>query len=67
MYFSKAFFVIFSIKKNESELGSDFNDFCERMRLKWHWSNLYKIDIIITSLTEMLELPNFGHMTTFTL
>ena len=34
MYFSKAFFVIFSIKKNESELGSDFNDFCERMRLK---------------------------------
>ena len=37
------------------------------MRLKWHWSKPYKIEVIITSLTEMLELPNFGHMTTFTL
>ena len=35
---------------------------------KWFfWSNSYKIEVMITSLTEMLELPNFGHMTTFTL
>ena len=25
-------------------------------------SNLYKIEIMVTSLKEMLELPNFGHM-----
>ena len=30
-------------------------------------SNPYKIEIMITSLTEMLELPNVGHKTTFTL
>ena len=28
------------------------------------WSNSYKIDIIIISVIQMLELPNFGHMTT---
>ena len=28
------------------------------------WSNPYKIEVMITSLIEMLELPNFGHMTT---
>ena len=27
------------------------------------WSNLYKIEVMITSFIEMLELPNFGHMT----
>ena len=27
------------------------------------WSNPYKIEVMIASLTEMLELPNFGHMT----
>ena len=26
-----------------------------------------KIEVMLTSLTEMLELPNFGHVTTFTL
>ena len=32
---------------------------------KWFfWSNPYKIDVMVTSLIEMLELPNFGHMTT---
>ena len=31
------------------------------------WSNSYKIEIMITSLTEMLKLPNICHMTTFTL
>ena len=30
------------------------------------WSNLYKIEVI-TSLIEMLDLPNFGHMTTSTM
>ena len=35
---------------------------------KWFfWSNPYKIEVIITSLIEVLELPNFGHMTTSTI
>ena len=28
------------------------------------WSNPYKVEVVITSLIEMLELPNFGHMIT---
>ena len=31
------------------------------------WSNSYKIEVMITSLIEMLELPNFGHMTKSTM
>ena len=31
------------------------------------WSNPYKVEVMITSLTEMLELPNFAHMAKFTL
>ena len=31
------------------------------------WSNPYKVEVIITSLIEMLQLPNFGHMTTSTI
>ena len=31
------------------------------------WSNRYKIEIVITSLTEMPQLPNFGHMATSTI
>ena len=32
---------------------------------KWFFRwNPYKIEIMITSVVEMLELPNFGHMTT---
>ena len=35
---------------------------------KWFfWSNPHKVEAMITSLTEMLELPNFVHMTAFTL
>ena len=30
-------------------------------------TNPYKIGIVVTSLTEILELPNFGHMTTSTI
>ena len=30
------------------------------------WSNPYKIEVMISSLIEMLELPNFGHMPTST-
>ena len=33
---------------------------------RFFWSNPYKIEIMITSVIEMLELPNFGHMTTST-
>ena len=29
--------------------------------------NPYKIEVMITSLIEVLELPNFGHLTTFTM
>ena len=30
---------------------------------KWFfWSNPYNIEVVITSLIEMLQLPNFGHM-----
>ena len=28
-------------------------------------SNPYKIEVMTTSLIQMLELPNFGHMTTY--
>ena len=31
------------------------------------WSNPYKIEIMLTSLIEMLELLNFGHMITSTI
>ena len=34
---------------------------------RFFWSNPYKIEVMITSFTKMLEAPNFGHMTTFTL
>ena len=30
-------------------------------------SNPYKIEVVITSLIQMLELPNFGHMNTSTI
>ena len=33
---------------------------------RFFWSNPYKIKVMITSLIVMLELPNFGHMTSFT-
>ena len=34
---------------------------------KWFfWSSLYKTEVMIISLIEMLELPNFSHITTFT-
>ena len=28
------------------------------------WTNPYEIEVMITSLIEMLQLPNFDHMTT---
>ena len=32
------------------------------LKKKWFsWSNSYKIEVMITSLIQMLELPNFGH------
>ena len=35
---------------------------------KWFFrSNRYKVEVIITSLIETLELPNLGHMTTSTI
>ena len=34
---------------------------------QFFWSNSYKIEVMITSLIEMLELQKFGHMTTSTI
>ena len=31
---------------------------------RFSWSNPYKIEVMITFLIEILQLPNFGHMTT---
>ena len=31
---------------------------------RFFWSNPYKVEVMITSLIQMLELPNFRHMTT---
>ena len=36
-------------------------------KMRFFRSNPYKIEVIITFFTKMLESPNFGHMTTFTL
>ena len=33
---------------------------------QFFWSNPYKIEVMITSVIQMLELPDFGHMTTST-
>ena len=35
---------------------------------KWFfWTNPYEIEVMVTSLVEILELPNFGHITTSTI
>ena len=34
---------------------------------QFFWSNPYKIEVMITSPIEMLELPNFGQVTTSTI
>ena len=34
---------------------------------KFFWSNPYEIELMVTSLIEMTELPNFGHMITSTI
>ena len=36
-------------------------------KIGFFWSNPYKIDVMITTLIEMLELPNFSHMATSTI
>ena len=36
-------------------------------RKRLFWSNPYKIEVVITSLIEMPQLPNFGHMNTSTI
>ena len=41
------------------ELEPDHNS-----KKPFFWSNPYKIEVMITSLIEMLELPNFVLMTT---
>ena len=34
---------------------------------RFFWLNSYKIKVVITSIIQMLELPNFGHMNTSTI
>ena len=34
---------------------------------QFFWTNTYKLDVMINSLIEMLELPNLDHMTTSTI
>ena len=34
---------------------------------KFFWSDPYEIELMVTSLIDMTELPNFGHMTTSTI
>ena len=36
-------------------------------KMCFFWSNPYEINVMITSLTETLELPNFVHMTAYTI
>ena len=36
-------------------------------KMWFFWSNPYEIECVITSVIEMLELPNFGHMITSTI
>ena len=31
---------------------------------RFFWSNPYKMKVMITYLIQLLELPNFGHITT---
>ena len=31
------------------------------------WSNTYRIEFMVISVIKMLDLPNFGHMTTYTI
>ena len=38
------------------------------LKKKWFlWLNPYKIEVMVTSLIEMLELKYFGHMTASTI
>ena len=38
-----------------------------RSKKSFFWSNSYKIEVMITSQIEMIELQNFGHMTECTI
>ena len=52
-------FLTFSANPKLLNLNQDHSS-----KKRFFWSNPYKIEVMITSLTQMLELPNFGHMTT---
>ena len=43
---------------------SNFNQQHTSKKNCFFWLNLYKIEVIITSLIEMLALPNFDYLTT---
>ena len=61
---------------SQNFLTFSFNPFFPKlMNLNQHhpakkvvfWSNPYQIEVMITSLIEVLEVPNFGHITIFTI
>ena len=63
---------IFTQTKDQYKKVTDliFENFDNRVAItksKLSSSFPYKIEVMITSLTEMLELPNFGNMTTSTI
>ena len=59
-----------------TKIGTSLQNYCPNYWIltkstpqkRWFfWSNPYKIEVVITSFIEMLELSNFGHMNTSTI
>ena len=60
------FFFVNEIFKTQNLFGGMF--FIKNYyKLGFFWSDLYKIEVMITSFIEMLELTIFGHMTLSTM
>ena len=55
----------FIVNENKTVIFRPFQVFRNvTLQRNWFfWSNSYKIEVVITSLIEMSELPNFVHMT----
>ena len=59
-------------QNNKNDLGRSYEVLADSYKAtpqkkRLFWSNPYKIEIMITSLIDMLELPNFDHMRTSTI
>ena len=55
-------FLTFSANPKLLNLNQDHSS-----KKRFFWSSPYEIEVVIASLIVMLELPNFGHMTTSTI